>query len=106
MGGDDAHGVLITFTACAGDGHVLAVAAEGRLWGWGKNEAGQLGLGSCSAWQSVPADITAALDGAWKVCVVRLSLLTVLSAATKAIEPGTCMCTTISLQHCTGCVSC
>jgi alpha-tubulin suppressor-like RCC1 family protein len=51
----------------AGDGHLLAVAADGRLWGWGKNEAGQLGLGSCGSWQAEPADITAALDGAWKV---------------------------------------
>lgn len=52
--------------SCAGDGHVLAVAG-GRVWGWGSNQVGQLGLGSCTPWQAVPADITAALDGAWKV---------------------------------------
>jgi alpha-tubulin suppressor-like RCC1 family protein len=46
---------------------VLAVAADGRVWAWGKNEVGQLGLGSGSAWQATPSDITAALDGAWKV---------------------------------------
>jgi len=52
----------------AGDGHVLAVSADGRLWGWGRNDCGQLGLGSCSPWVPHPSDITAVMDGAWKVC--------------------------------------
>jgi alpha-tubulin suppressor-like RCC1 family protein len=46
---------------------VLAVAADGRVWGWGKNDVGQLGLGSGSTWQATPADVTTALDAAWKV---------------------------------------
>jgi alpha-tubulin suppressor-like RCC1 family protein len=57
-------GVLL---CCTGDGHVLAIAADGRVWGWGKNDCSQLGLGSCTSWQATPIDIIAALDGAWKV---------------------------------------
>lgn len=51
----------------AGNEHVLAVCGDGRLWGWGSNIHGQLGVGN-TEWQAEPVDITAVLDGAWKVC--------------------------------------
>lgn len=56
--------------AGAGTGHVLAVTECGQVWGWGSNECGQLGLGHVQQWVAVPAEITAALDGAWKVSLV------------------------------------
>lgn len=40
-----------------GGGHVLALAADGRLWGWGCNHRGQLGLGSSAQWVSAPAEV-------------------------------------------------
>jgi alpha-tubulin suppressor-like RCC1 family protein len=37
------------------------------VWGWGANAHGQLGLGQCTAWVAAPTEVTAAMDGAWKV---------------------------------------
>lgn len=51
----------------AGGMHVLAVTSCGQVWGWGSNECGQLGLGHSKAWVAAPTEVTAALDGAWKV---------------------------------------
>jgi alpha-tubulin suppressor-like RCC1 family protein len=39
----------------AGTDHTLAITEEGALWGWGQNEAGQLGDGGqVSRWQPAP----------------------------------------------------
>lgn len=68
---------------------MLAVAG-GRVWGWGSNQVGQLGLGSCTPWQATPADVTAALDGAWKVR--RASHL-------EASQPATTQCMSIHAEQ-------
>lgn len=33
----------------AGDGHAVAVSAEGQLYSWGLNQCAQLGLGHCQS---------------------------------------------------------
>jgi alpha-tubulin suppressor-like RCC1 family protein len=43
-------------TVCAGTSHVLGVARDSSLWGWGRSNAGQLGLGNTTN-QSVPTAV-------------------------------------------------
>lgn len=42
-----------------GRGHVLAVRADGSVYAWGANEAGQLGIGSSEALRAEPVQIPA-----------------------------------------------
>ena len=46
-------------TVCCGDKHAFAVAEGGRLYGWGANNCGQLGMGHRTAARSP------ALVGPW-----------------------------------------
>lgn len=39
----------------AGSGHFACISSEGRLWTWGRNDAGQTGLGISSPGPGVPA---------------------------------------------------
>jgi len=39
---------IIKNTIAGGDGHSIAIASDGTLWGWGDNESYQVGLGSDS----------------------------------------------------------
>jgi hypothetical protein len=41
----------------AGDSHVLALGADGRVWGWGRNAEGQVGDGTKAA-RSEPREVT------------------------------------------------
>lgn len=44
-------------TINAGRTHSLAIGADGKLWGWGSNSKGQLGLGNFDATKTVPQQI-------------------------------------------------
>ena len=47
-------GVTLNFTKITvGDGHTCGISA-GSIWCWGRNESGQLGLGSNSQWLTYP----------------------------------------------------
>jgi alpha-tubulin suppressor-like RCC1 family protein len=45
----------------AGKNHILALDLDGRLWGWGSNEFGQLGIGN-EMNQFSPVDLTPFID--------------------------------------------
>lgn len=56
-------GTALWSYVAAGGEHSLAIRNAGTLWGWGKNESGQVGNGSTST-QTAPAQIGAATDWA------------------------------------------
>jgi alpha-tubulin suppressor-like RCC1 family protein len=47
----------------AGTGHSLAIKADGSLWAWGQDDAGQLGLGADTSNRSTPTRV--GLDNDW-----------------------------------------
>lgn len=64
-----------------GGGHVLVLAADGSLWGWGGNTQGQLGLGLETEWVAAAAE---ALDPAAAEALGRVRIVRRLCVATAA----------------------
>ncbi|MCL2608264.1 MAG: putative Ig domain-containing protein, partial [Methanomassiliicoccaceae archaeon] len=58
----------------AGSMHTMAIRSDGTLWGWGDNEAGQIGLGPDIKITSIPARVGDADD--W-ICVSAGSYFTI-----------------------------
>jgi alpha-tubulin suppressor-like RCC1 family protein len=62
-------GALTTWSSIIGYTHVIALKTDGTLWGWGKNNSGQLGLnnttyysspkqiGALTTWSKLPTGI-------------------------------------------------
>lgn len=57
-----APGINDAIEVAAGAHHVLALRADGTVWGWGDNRSNQLGLGAGVPWQLTPA-LVPGLDG-------------------------------------------
>jgi alpha-tubulin suppressor-like RCC1 family protein len=55
-------GLAAVVAIAAGAQHGLAVTADGRVWAWGQNTLGQLGLGAPSAPRTTPAPVPGLAD--------------------------------------------
>lgn len=52
-------------TVSAGDMHTLALKADGTLWAWGDNSAGQLGIGSSDPGRALPTQVVTTNPGSF-----------------------------------------
>lgn len=52
-------------TVAAGDFHSLALKADGTLWAWGDNSAGQLGIGSADPNRTLPTQVVTTNPGSF-----------------------------------------